>query len=572
MSEDGTSLEAYRQNLRDLFGWNLTDHDLPVPSAKLTRRKGFLPLLSDFEYIEVYEALRNKAPHQKWDLRRLLWEIHSRSSSCKAIMLHVCFWYNPDLVEPAHRADNKNPLFHHFKAVLSEHEATSSAYYNDQDWQKKALDVQRTVIRFVLRNWNNLKSPETFLRERFTGDDQAPYGARFTKVGWSQLVSELHNTFPEIPFRHSDLLSFNEAGVLTRYDVQKKCASLIQHNPPLKPSEPQSRIPTPSNHAALLESVNSIIQSEYQDTHSLDGIRRPSSRGQDSYASESEYSAIVVETGSVEPPPDHLRKWLPVPVKQEVVNDNEAVSNVPYASNHGLRGVEFTPRYDESSIPPSSAPRANNFAKASPQTRTEFERPLKRRRQESYGQPAIQQHSPAVSISSPDTVHNAVPSTQPSLGRHTFSDWPPNSDLSHHQQTADPLSAARRPRHHNLSSTNPPPPANTQPASSQPQTQSQSQPQPTPASCPTTAAAATTINAPRYRILPPPANPPHTPSKTEQAVSLLQDVYDEKFTYDELLQGIACLKDEVDAGIFLTLKAGKLRDRWLKALIAGSRL
>jgi len=56
-------------------------------------------------------------------------------------------------------------------------------------------------------------------------------------------------------------------------------------------------------------------------------------------------------------------------------------------------------------------------------------------------------------------------------------------------------------------------------------------------------------------------------SKTEQAVALLQEAYGEELEIDVMLRAITCLKDEVDAGIFITLKPGKLRDIWLKCLI-----
>jgi hypothetical protein len=60
------------------------------------------------------------------------------------------------------------------------------------------------------------------------------------------------------------------------------------------------------------------------------------------------------------------------------------------------------------------------------------------------------------------------------------------------------------------------------------------------------------------------SSPTSLKSKTELAVEVLQKDYSHKFEIGDLLQAIKFLKTEEDAGIFLTLMPGDLRDRFLQ--------
>ena len=114
----------------------------------------------------------------------------------------------------------------------------------------------------------------------------------------------------------------------------------------------------------------------------------------------------------------------------------------------------------------------------------------------------------------------------------------------------------------------------------------------TPAPQPTWQPNNTTSSVKKFKILPPPSSTTaadqatsilmtpssssnvavlaeSTASKTERAISLLQDNYSDAFDVQDLVRAINCLKDDTDASIFLTLKPGNLRDVWLRCLIRG---
>jgi hypothetical protein len=59
------------------------------------------------------------------------------------------------------------------------------------------------------------------------------------------------------------------------------------------------------------------------------------------------------------------------------------------------------------------------------------------------------------------------------------------------------------------------------------------------------------------------ASPALVTNKTEQAIMVLQDEYEGRMQIEEMLTAIKLLKNDLEAGIFLTLKPGTLRDAWL---------
>jgi hypothetical protein len=59
------------------------------------------------------------------------------------------------------------------------------------------------------------------------------------------------------------------------------------------------------------------------------------------------------------------------------------------------------------------------------------------------------------------------------------------------------------------------------------------------------------------------ASPTLSTNKTEQAILVLQDEFGERLKIYEMLAAIKFLKNDLEAGIFLTLKPGPLRNAWL---------
>jgi hypothetical protein len=59
------------------------------------------------------------------------------------------------------------------------------------------------------------------------------------------------------------------------------------------------------------------------------------------------------------------------------------------------------------------------------------------------------------------------------------------------------------------------------------------------------------------------ASPSLSTNKTEQAILVLQDEFGEMLKIGEMLAAIKFLKNDLEAGIFLTLKPGPLRNAWL---------
>lgn len=53
-------------------------------------------------------------------------------------------------------------------------------------------------------------------------------------------------------------------------------------------------------------------------------------------------------------------------------------------------------------------------------------------------------------------------------------------------------------------------------------------------------------------------------NKTEQAVSVLQAAYSEKLQIGQMLAAIKLFMNDLEAGIFLVLKPGELRNAWLQ--------
>lgn len=532
-------------------------------------------------------------------------EIRERSRACRTVMLHVCFWYNPDLQEPLHKSQCRWPLRDHLRPVFAAAD-TSNRPHTKQDDDIEALSLQRTVVSFVVKNWSLMKSPEVFMRERLMGDEYVPYNARFGSEGWARLVCLLRNNF-SIPFAHSGLVQFNGGGPLSYEDIQK---SYDRGNE----SPFQLPITTPieindATHIEYTPATASSINGRHS-THQSepDGHRRASST---SGASQN-IAAAESRTRSAETP----MKWKKDIIKQEELSSRSTLSRmyeqdtVPEGSTSMTRTASgpSEPPAPMTRLPSNHSPPAAQWSSQEP--------PAKRSRQENYTsstirhenqmmtnnqplssdsvpppythpapvqnppsgyQPSNQQHSPPNPTITPYNPHqnqqtiyssNTGPQIQPS-----FPSQPPQLTPLSRPQSSPSLASPSGPQANPSHPTQPlhllpPPPSEPSPSLLPTPTRSASQSQ---------ASTGTSNTTQRFRILPPPSarsssatltplNAEHK-TKTEQAVELLQEAYGEWYAVDDLLRGITLLKDEVDAGIFLALKPGALRDGWLRRLM-----
>lgn len=226
--------------MNELF-WQEAEPDKP-----LTRSPGFLTQLPLPAYVNAYETLLTHVPKPEWDLEILLNEIHHRSEDCKPLMLHVCFWFNPDLVEPANRAENKEPMFYHLKPAFSRYRPSQSAYEKDESWKPEAMALQRAVIVFLMEHWELSKFEARYCKDPHITYPGSSYSDRFQNSSWYELVLLVRNN-TSVPFKHPDLLHFNIQGkvrlpVVTGSAARKKPGDHIpsDYESPSSPSTSHS--------------------------------------------------------------------------------------------------------------------------------------------------------------------------------------------------------------------------------------------------------------------------------------------------------------------------------------------
>src|SRR5438045_2594500 len=135
LSQEGAPSQTekiYKQNIEKLF-WSSARSDV------------FLTQLPQPAYDQAYKFAKANPPDPSWTFKEIMYDIHEKAIICKSVMLNVGFWFNPDLEEPANRANVKPPMIQHFKPCFSKFNPTQPEYEGDDSWREQALALQKIV-------------------------------------------------------------------------------------------------------------------------------------------------------------------------------------------------------------------------------------------------------------------------------------------------------------------------------------------------------------------------------------------------------------------------------------------
>lgn len=576
------SEKGYKQNIEKLF-W----HGSPASQ----RAEGFLSQLPPTAYDEAYKIVKFNPPDHGWNLKIIMSQIHDKGITCKSVMLNVGFWFNPDLEEPANRANIKPPMIYHLKPTFSRFSQTHPEYDDDESWKEPALALQRVVLKFTLDAWprgnevvGNLGQLRDMNLQKFNEYINTPF--------WTSLLREVRGSV-SVPFNHP---------ALTRYKT-------IDDLPP----DAKGRNPLP-NDSVLRGQVGNLIRDEYSDGQTLDSADeedvqeeghdpafalqyagRDSSRYQTdsiqpeplavesddeqediihvqtpspSYSNRSkkrkvqhmkeEYNNEKSQYGQYDPPRRSLQRIVKLklpglfPATDPAVQETRSSSRKRPVSSGFQAPTAVQEPSPTISAPSRTTPILNSSFTAEPQHRD-------------HSRPSLDQHNSSEDTNMTDAGGPAVEPVERTLPwqhvdletarraleesqRSSISATRDSEEMRRHSLSAQPV---QRPRHHNLPLT-----SNT--ASSRPATPL-SAPPPAPQSAP----------PPLYH--PPPSyahtlvapSPALQRTKIEKAIGVLQDEYGERLRIEDMLSSIKLLKNDLEAGIFLTLKPGTLRDAWL---------
>jgi hypothetical protein len=579
----GRNLKTYRLNVKNLF-W-------PAPGQ---RARGFLYQFSTAAYEDAFNTVLTNPPDEGWNLKVIMNHIHDKGIVCKSVMLHVGFWFNPDLEEPANRANVKPPMFHHLKAAFSKYDPSHPMYETDESWKPQALELQRVVLNFTLQCWpksNAIIGNLGMLR------DMSPqkYGDYVRTAFWNSLLHEVRS-HTDAPFRHASLVGFKD----------------INDLPPDQRGAPQ--IHDDADMKEFKGQVGNIIRDEYSDRQTID-----SEDGEESLEDgngstfESQYAGRdglgYTHTDSV--PPEALA------VESEEERDIIHVQTPsPVHSNPSKRrkvqkeDLGYVPVYDDQFALPQKTLRKivklrlpqQHYANEATQNLVERPRNAARKRPVTYTSPVpqpVQEPSPTISAPShapsraTPVVITPVLATEPQLKDLQRASFEQQSDAEYvnsaetSTQMPEPViqpipwEEAEREREtarraldecegNTKSSTSraqdseerpsmsdqpfhPPRKYNLPPAD---RTSTPNVPTPSPA-------PPSLSHQSFFAQTPMAASPALSTNKTEQAIIVLQDEFGEKLEIGEMIAAIKFLKNDLEAGIFLTLKPGALRNAWL---------
>jgi hypothetical protein len=579
----GRNLKTYRLNVKNLF-W-------PAPDQ---RAKGFLSQFTAAAYEDAFNAVLTNPPDEGWNLKLIMNQIHDRGIVCKSVMLHVGFWFDPDLEEPANRANVKPPMFHHLKLAFSKYDPSHSMYEADESWKPQALDLQRVVLKFTSQKWpksNAIIGNLGMLR------DMSPqkYGEYVRTEFWNNLLHEVRG-HTNAPFRHPSLLRFTHVNDL----------------PPMQGGTPQTHDEVDMKE--FRGRVGNIIRDEYSDRQTLDseegeesledgddstfasqytggdglGYTHADSPLQEALAVESEDEQDIIHVQTPSPASSNPSK------RRKVQHTNDDLGYVPvyddqytlpekpvrkivklklpqqrYAiqTDYGLverprNPARKRPITHTSTIPqmvqepsptistPSHAPLRATPGAMAPIVATELhlkDTPRTSMEQQSNAEyinnagtsaqkpePIIQQISWEEAERERETARRALDECEGNAKSSTLT----SQDSEEHPPISEQLF---HPRKHNLL-----PADRTTP------------------NAPTPSPAPPLLSHQSFFVqTPTAASPALLTNKIEQAISVLQDDFGETLQIGEMLAAIKLLKNDLEAGIFLTLKPGALRNAWL---------
>jgi hypothetical protein len=579
----GRNLKTYRLNLKNLF-W-------PAPGQ---RARGFLSQFTAAAYEDAFNTVLTNPPDEGWNLKLIMNQIHDRGIVCKSVMLHVGFWFDPNLEEPANRANVKPPMFHHLKLAFSKYDPSDPMYEADESWKPQALELQRVVLKFTLQKWpksNAIIGNLGMLR------DMSPqkYGDYVRTDFWNRLLHEVRS-HTNAPFRYASLVRFKTVNDL----------------PPNQSDTPQ--IHDEADTKEFRGRVGNIIRDEYSDRQALDSEDGEESLedGDDStFASQYTGGDGLGYTHADSPPPealavesederDIIHVQTPSPVhsnpskRRKVHHMNEDLGYVPvyddqyalpqkplckivklklpqrhYASQTDLverphnparkRPITYTstvPQTVQEPSPtisaPSHAPSRATPVAMSPVAGIEPQRKNTLRTSSEQQSNAEYVNTAGSSTQRPEPVIEQISWEEAERERETarraLDECEGNTKsailLAQESEERPALSdqSFHRPRKHNL------------PSADRISTPNAPTPSPAPPSLSHQSFFAPTPIA---------TSPVLSTNKTEQAILVLQDEFGETLQIGEMLAAIKFLKNDLEAGIFLTLKPGALRNAWL---------
>lgn len=252
--------KSYQTELNRLF-WRGNE-----PFKATNRTEGFLALLPYTAYVDAYSFSTNNPPDPKWDFSKIVEEIHKYGANAKLVMLHVTYWYNIAVREPAPRLVIKDPIYHHLKMPFCEMLSQGLHEVTEQEWKAKAIALQQIVLDFMKSNYKMLRGPPVSGTLRFhptteTGD----YCKRFvSETFWDLLAREIRQKMPDLPFKHPDLQPYNIPGE----NLVNPFAAFLELEDELMNSHPSRRELCMGNLAAgeggkVLEQTSSWIAEEY---------------------------------------------------------------------------------------------------------------------------------------------------------------------------------------------------------------------------------------------------------------------------------------------------------------------
>ena len=577
----GRNLKTYRLNVKNLF-W-------PAPGQ---RARGFLSQFTAAAYEDAFNTVLTNPPDEGWNLKLIMNQIHDRGIVCKSVMLHVGFWFDPELEEPANRANVKPPMFHHLKLAFSKYDPSHPMYEADESWKPQALELQRVVLKFTLQKWpksNAIIGNLGMLR------DMSPqkYGEYVRTEFWNNLLHEVRS-HTNAPFRHPSLVRFKHVNDLS----------------PMQSGTPQTH-----DEADMKEfrgRVGNIIRDEYSDRQTLDseageeslededdstfasqytggnglGYAHADSPSQEALAVESEDEQDIIHVQTPSPAHSNQSKRRKVQYTNEdlgyvpIYDDQYALPQKPLrkiiklklpqqryatqtaddlvdrprnpARKRPITHTSTVPQTVEEPSPTISAPSHATPVVTTPVAGTEPHRkntPRTSMEQQSNAEyinnagtsaqksePVIQQISWEEAERERETARRALDECEGNTKSSTLTsrdseERPPISEQPFH-----------RPRKHNLLPVD--------------RTSTPNAPTPSPA-------PPLLSHQSFFAQTPIAASPALSTNKTEQAILVLQDEFGETLQIGEMLAAIRFLKSDLEAGIFLTLKPGALRNAWL---------
>lgn len=574
------NLKTYRLNVKNLF-W-------PEPDQ---RALNFLSKFTAVAYEDAFNIILTNPPDEGWDLKLIMNQIHDKGIVCKSVMLHVGFWFSPELEEPANRANVKPPMYEHLKVAFSKYHSSHPMYESDESWKPQALALQRVVLKFALLWWprsnaiiGNLGMLRDMSAER--------YSQYISSSFWNSLLREVRKN-TSAPFQHASLVSFKDVN-----DIPPNHGGILlaQDDVGMKVFRGQ---------------VRNIIREEYSDHQNLD-----SEDGVDSLEDRDDSTFTSQYTGKDGRRYTQTDSAPPEPLTVESDDDGDIIhvqTPSPSASNpskrrkvqHTQEDLGYMPVYDDQYALPQKPLQmivklkmpASYFAP--PQIiQNVAERPHNsaRKRPYTHTSPAHQPiHEPSPTISAPSRATPALMTpaagTEPegralprsSLEQQTNSEHVISAEIntrapepviqpaSWHESERDTARRALDEYESNTKST-----TLQEEDSEERISMSNQQPQrphkhnlpqvdriSTP-KAPTPSPAPPSLSHLAYLAQTPlAASPALSTNKTEQAILVLQDEFGERLKIGEMIAAIKFLKNDLEAGIFLTLKPGPLRNAWL---------